>query len=101
MNHRSFTTPSRCDVPTNGDTCNPCSPTLANTAGYIEKNLIASHGILDQIEQAINGPTPMSGDKLNPPCGGLMGVLGDCNTSAHAVLRRLENLLAVIESGTK
>ena len=80
------------------DGVEPCSPTLANTAGCIERNLVASHKILDQIDQAINGPPPPMSEKPTESCGGgLMATLGECNTSAHNVLRRLEGILSAIE----
>lgn len=99
MNHRSFTTPSRCDVPTDGDTCDPCSPTLANTVGVIEKNLVGAHALLDQIEQALYGVGKDPNEKLKGSCGGgLMGTLGECQSSSLNITRRLNVILSSIES---
>lgn len=99
MNPRSFQTSTRCNTAPDNENCDPCSPTLANTAGVIEKNLVAAHALLDQIEQALYGVEKDSNGKLKDACGGgLMGSLGECQSSSLAITRRLNVILSSIES---
>lgn len=69
---------------------------LRAKADETQKYLLNAHGVLDELENALHGPSPRPEDPPKPVEPGLRGTLTDSRTAAASLVGRLQTLLGAL-----